>query len=401
MVRSVHDHAAAISELLERPPAEQRERGYFHTLKEICQQPETWTGAAALVVRRRETLRAVVEGAASLLLTGSGSSLYAAECLDPVLEAELGVPACSIASGALLTEGARLPPSCRPALMVSIARSGNSPESCAAVDVVLEAEPEARHLILTTNAEGRLATQYAGRANVTAVVLDDATCDRSLVMTSSFTSMVMAGRFLGMLGAPEKYEALAGELARIARGVLARHAGALAGAARSDYRYAVFLGGGCRLGAAREAGLKTMEMTAGRVRTIAETCLGLRHGPMSTVHGDTLVVCFLSSEPVRRAYECDLIGELIRKRLGARKVIVGEAIPAELLLEGDVAVECEGLARVGDANAAVIDVLVGQLLGFFKCLAVGLRPDSPSEQGVINRVVENFQIYPRMRNERI
>ena len=37
-----------------------------------------------------------------------------------------------------------------------------------------------------------------------------------------------------------------------------------------------------------------LEMTAGRVIAISETCLGLRHGPMSMVHGDALVVCFLS-----------------------------------------------------------------------------------------------------------
>ena len=52
---------------------------------------------------------------------------------------------------------------------------------------------------------------------------------------------------------------------------------------------------GINAGAAREASLKLLEMTEGRVRTLAETFLGLRHGPMSTVHGDTLIAGFLSS----------------------------------------------------------------------------------------------------------
>ena len=67
-----------------------------------------------------------------------------------------------------------------------------------------------------------------------------------------------------------------------------------------------------RYGAARESALKMLEMTAGRVITLSETYLGLRHGPMSSVHPDTFIVCFLSSDPQIRGYESDLIRELNR-----------------------------------------------------------------------------------------
>jgi tagatose-6-phosphate ketose/aldose isomerase len=33
------------------------------------------------------------------------------------------------------------------------------------------------------------------------------------------------------------------------------------------------------------------------------------------------------------------------------------------------------------------------LLAFFRCLKEGLRPDSPSETGVIQRVVESFTLH--------
>jgi tagatose-6-phosphate ketose/aldose isomerase len=42
-----------------------------------------------------------------------------------------------------------------------------------------------------------------------------------------------------------------------------------------------------------------------------------------------------------------------------------------------------------------VDVVVGQILAFFRCLGAGLRPDSPSAGGVINRVVESFAIHAR------
>jgi tagatose-6-phosphate ketose/aldose isomerase len=94
-----------------------------------------------------------------------------------------------------------------------------------------------------------------------------------------------------------------------------------------------------------------------------------------------------------RAYESDLLRELNHKDLGLLKVIVGEDIPEELIRKGDVVIECKGMKELGDDNAPNIDVLVGQLLAFFRCLHEGLRPDSPSENGIINRVVQSFALH--------
>jgi tagatose-6-phosphate ketose/aldose isomerase len=118
---------------------------------------------------------------------------------------------------------------------------------------------------------------------------------------------------------------------------------------------------------------------------------------MCAIHDDTLVVLFLASDPLVRAYEVDLIRELNRKRLGCQRVIVSENIPKDLLAAGDLAVECPGAGALGDHSVAVLDVMVGQLLAFFRCLHLGHKPDSPSEEGVINRVVESFAIHSRAR----
>jgi tagatose-6-phosphate ketose/aldose isomerase len=225
-------------------------------------------------------------------------------------------------------------------------------------------------------------------------VLDDKTCDRSLVMTSSFTNMVLAGRLLAMVGDVGGFRRRAETLARVGAELLLRHADSLARVARSDYESAVYLGSGSRYGSAREAGLKMLEMSGGRVKTLAETYLGLRHGPMSAIDEGALVVCFLSNDATTRAYELDLLRELNRKGLGARKVILGHQIPDELTSDRDLRVEAAGLGDVSDDDAPILDVVVGQLLAFFRCLGMGLRPDSPSE-GVISRVVEDFAIHRR------
>jgi tagatose-6-phosphate ketose/aldose isomerase len=136
-----------------------------------------------------------------------------------------------------------------------------------------------------------------------------------------------------------------------------------------------------------------VEMTAGQVGAISETYLGLRHGPMSYVHADTLVVCFLSSDATARAYECDLIREIDQKSLGKMKVIVGDSVPSDLTRDRDVVIECPSLGELGEYTVPVVEVMVGQLLGFFRCMREGFRPDSPSENGVINRVVQSFALH--------
>lgn len=381
--------------LLAYSEEEQKQLGYFHTLKEILQQPLTWVDTATRMIADSRLIEQKLAGAASVVLTGSGSSQYAGECVRLVLQRELQIPTDAIDGGALLTYGSAILPPLRPCVVVSLARSGDSPESVGALSQLLDSEPGIRHLVLTCNRDGALADPDLHDERVHSVVLDERTNDRSLVMTSSFSNLVLAARFLGLTRRPEVYRTIAARLSALCVDMLSLHFGALADAGRGDFRRAIFLASGPRVGAAREAGLKMLEMTAGRVAAIAESYLGLRHGPMSYVHGDTLIVCFLSCDPVLRSYEADLIRELNRKDLGMMKILVGEKVAPSLAGPRDVVIQIPGLSDVGDDNAALLDVVVGQLLAFARCRHEGLKPDSPSEDGVINRVVESFQVYQR------
>lgn len=387
---------AELGQLLSPAAGDREAAGYGHTLVEICQQPLLWADTARRVTGMKERLAELLKGVQWLVIAGSGSSQYAGECVHPALQAEMGIPVFSAGGGWLLLEGLRGIPPSRPGLLVSLARSGDSPESVGVVELYLETAPSVRHLVITCNDGGRLVTRYRDSARVTVLVLDEHTNDRGLAMTSSFTDMAIAARALGWLGQAGTLERTVERLAAACRHLLLHHTHRIAAVARGPFRRAVFLGSGCRFGAARESALKMLEMNAGAIPTLAETYLGLRHGPMCLVDRETLVVCFLSSDPLARAYEEDLIAELQRKRIGARKLIVGEKIPPALLDPNDVALEIPGMAALGDDNVAVLDVVAGQLLAFFRCLAGGLRPDMPSS-GVISRVVNEFTVRRRQK----
>jgi tagatose-6-phosphate ketose/aldose isomerase len=384
-------------ELLDRLSDGQKRLGYYHTMREILQQSWTWLDTCARVTACTADLRRAVHGIRGLVLTGSGSSEYAGECVRMVLQKELGVTAQSIGGGVLLTHGRAALPAERPVLIVSLARSGDSPESVGAVASMLENDPGTRHLVLTCNKDGALATTWADDSRIQVILLDDRTNDRSLAMTSSLTNLVLAARYLGLLTAPDVYRCICERLGLICRAMFLDSFDAIADVAGRRFDRVVYLGSGSRWGAARESALKMLEMTAGRVNTMSETWLGLRHGPMSYIDPKTLVVCFFSSDPLLRAYESDLLEELNRKQLGLARVIVGEDIPSALVRTQDLVIETPGIFQIGDENAAVLDVVVGQLLAFNRCLRERLQPDSPSEDGVVNRVVESFTVHDQAK----
>lgn len=336
------------------------------TRAEIYQQPETWP----------ETFARVRAAACQLpppVLTGAGSSAYAAEAVAAGWPGARAIP-----STELFLEFQRYLR--EDGLVVSLARSGDSPESIAVVSKIQRSLPGVRHVALTANPEGRLA-RWPG---VEAILLDPRSNDRSLVMTSSYSNLVLGGLALAR---PDELEQALPLLCEGAREALPRLEEAAARLAEKPPRRAVALAGPALAGAAREAALKLLEMTAGRVAAMAESFLGLRHGPMSFLEEETLVLCFVSSDPRLHRYEQDLARELRAKRLG-RLVAIGRGDPKlfDLTLE-------TGASGLPDWLRTPAEIIFAQLLGWHLSVRLGLDPDNPSPGGVIHRVVEGVRIY--------
>lgn len=381
------NHSGAIPSLHACEPALQRARGYGDTLREILQQPETWLATAQQLAAfvRGDAWREMIDASSSIVLTGSGSSHYVGEVLCNGLQRAIGKPVLAIPAGTLLTHWRGSLP--EGAVLVSFARSGDSPESLAVAQVVQAGMHGCRHLALTCNAHGRLAMHYREQPGAMAVVLDARTNDRSLVMTSSFTNLTLAGRALAFHKDAAPYLRAAAQAASLCEGLIERYGDAIEAFAASHIDDVCYLGSGAHYGAARESALKMLEMTGGEVRTFAETFLGLRHGPMSAVRRDTVLVAFISGEPQVREYELHLLREMERKALGTRRILVGEGLSREFAGADDLVIDLPGLNALGDDDAALICAVAGQLFAFFRCLHSGHQPDAPS-QGVLTRVVE-------------
>ena len=277
-------------------------------------------------------------------------------------------------------------------LWVSFSRSGDSPEGVQVIERALEECPKVKHLVVSCNASGQMARMVEGRQDALCIVLEDAVNDRSLAMTSSFTNMVLTGQFLAHAWAVDEYEPIHSALVAAGHSLMPMAADLAKKLASGRYERACFVGSAALTGAAMESALKVLELTAGRVQTMWQSTLGLRHGPMAALNCETLFVSLLSSDLRRQKYEMDLLREIVQKQLARTTVAIG---PCQSHVEdaGDYVLAIDDAAEIPDLYRPALDVIFGQLLGLFSSLEAGLKPDSPSPTGAISRVVQGIGKY--------
>ncbi|TQS39630.1 SIS domain-containing protein [Cryptosporangium phraense] len=355
------------------------------TQREIWQQPRLWrevdaasAGAFLDPLLARPDLR--------IILTGAGTSAFAGGLLAPELTRSLRRRVDAVATTDLVSNPAAYLAEDLPTLLVSFARSGDSPESVAATALADQCLTEVHHLVVTCNADGQLAREHGTRANSHVLLMPAGSNDRSFAMTSSYTCMVLAA--WSALAGPAPADALAEAGENVLK---ARDADAREIAARG-YERIVYLGSGSLQSLARESALKVLELTAGDIVAYADSPLGFRHGPKSVLDAKTFAVVYLSDDPYTRRYDEDIALEL-RASLGVENVRVVAGRPSERLgSEGVWYVD--GLDGASDVVLSLPFVLVAQMLALRFSLALGHTPDNPFPSGEVNRVVRGVTIYP-------
>ena len=377
-----------------------RDGGAEWTAREIAQQPQLWadilrrtSGDAAL----REFLAPLLANPAlRIVLTGAGTSSFIGECLAPAL-LRSGRHATAIASTDIVASPASTLPAREPMLVVHFARSGNSPESMAALELASQRVPGCAHLIVTCNAEGDLYRHTRVTPRTHALLLPEACNDQGFAMTSSFTGMLLAaGLALRLLPADG---ARVGRLAAFAAHLMTDGLPLFASLVRARFERVVFLGSNELKGLAREAALKMLELTDGRVVSLGETPLGFRHGPKTITDDSTLIVLFLSNAAHTRRYDLDLLSELRRDAVAGRVIALSGSPDAtghpDTLVLGVTGAEAqEGDTAFQDLELILPYVTFAQSLAVLRSLSLGLTPDRPNAAGTVSRVVQGVRIYP-------
>ena len=388
-------------QLLELSPAERESLGLAHTLREILQQPETWRQTyqrlQSLSTRiedfiTRAGLRAPRATPFNVLLVGAGSSDYIGKSVCALLQKEWSCNVQAVPSTDLLTNMDDHLLRDVDDLWISFSRSGDSSEGVAVLEEALARHRRIKHIVVTCNEKGAMA-RLGKRDNVLSLVLDDAVNDRGLAMTSSFSNMVIAAQALAHLKTLDAYGAFVESLAASASLVLPQLVRTCQRMVDDEFTRVCFLGSGPQKAAAIESALKVMELTGGRVVGLTESFLGLRHGPLSAIDPQTLVVAFLSTSARRRAFEVDLVQEICDKKLTEKCLIIAPTAAADAAASFENKLCLELPEGISDLYLPPLFVLVGQLLGLSASVREGLRPDEPSPHGAISRVVSHVTIH--------
>lgn len=367
------------------------------TFNEIHQQPAMWRKELAALLAKKEEIRAFMHKfltpETDVVLTGAGTSAFIGDALCPIMRG-MWRNVRSVPTTDLVTHAEHLLDAERPLLLVSFARSGNSPESVAAVNIANKLCKNVAHVYITCNKNGKLALQAAGQDNILLLLLPEETDDKSLAMTSSFSTMLLTCLMLGHIDILEQDADKIEKTAQNAEAIIADYEAKLKEIAGRPFERGVFLGSGALKGIAEECHLKLQELTDGAVVCKFDSFLGFRHGPKAVVNNKSIVVYLMVDDEKVQRYERDLVKQVDANNKPVAQIIVIAGKKPELPdVKADLVVAMPFGPKETAFYGIVPYVLVGQLLGINASLAHGLNPDAPSVSGNIHRVVEGVTIY--------
>ena len=374
------------------------ELGAEITTREIYQQPQVWQTAFENYKVQADEIAVFLNNIdekydyVKVILTGAGTSAYVGDTLLPYFRNiydERKWNFNAIATTDIVANPLAYLHKEVPTLLISFARSGNSPESVAAVDLAKDIVEELYQITITCAAEGKLAQQAHGDERNLLLLQPTPSNDAGFAMTSSFTSMMLTALLVfdkaDLVAKAEKVSALM----TLSQEVL-DSAEAIQKMVSLDYNRVIYLGAGPFFGLAHEAQLKILELTAGQVATMYESPVGFRHGPKSLVNEKTVVVVFGSTDSYTKLYDLDLVREVAGDEI-ARKVILLTDQKEDLENVEQVIFSSQQLAD--DVYRVFLYIVYGQLFALLTALKVNNRPDTPSPTGTVNRVVQGVIIH--------
>lgn len=372
-----------------------KEPGAFYTANEITGQPDLWLKIYRQVSEDKDRISSYLANAipevSKIILTGAGTSAYIGLTLHGTFNRSLKVHTDAVATTDLVSHPGDYFFDHETIMLVSFARSGNSPESTAVVDLADKLCKKCFHVIITCDPKGELAKWQSDSPKLLVVLPPEAN-DKSLAMTGSYSGMLLCGLLMARLKEISTIGAQIDTLYKYGVKILEKYAPMIKEVASINFKRVVFLGSGPLYGTATESNLKLQELTDGNIICKNHSYLGFRHGPKAATNEETLVVFIFSNNPFVLLYERDLV---LSMRKGKKPLFTIGIFESEVDgLEFDLEIKLsEDGNQLDEEMLTVCDILPAQLLGFYKSLALGLKPDSPSESGAISRVVEDVTIY--------
>lgn len=380
-----------------------QQMGAAITTAEIKQQPELWQEAFHNYELNLETIDAFfaqlfdTHKKVRVILTGAGTSAYVGETITPYIKSvvdETYYDIQDVATTDLVSNPYAFFKADIPTLLVSFARSGNSPESVAAVNLAKQIVKELYQLTITCAPDGQLAQQAEGDDRNLLLLQPARSNDAGFAMTGSFTCMSLTAMLVFDPASLEQKRAWVQAIIESGKEVIDREA-ELQAIVDLDFNRVIYLGSGSFFGLAHEAQLKILELTAGKIATLYESSMGFRHGPKSFVDEKTILFQFVSNNAYTVQYDQDILAEVAADEIAQQVVAI--QLSGAINVAGVRHFELEKrdeFNTMPDAYLALPYIVVGQTIALLSSIKVGNTPDTPSATGTVNRVVKGVIIHP-------
>lgn len=364
------------------------EKGGKFTYNEIMQQPSIWLEVLNLYNQRKNEIEEFISNIGDdvkIIFTGAGTSEYVGNIANEYLKSIEDNKFESVATTDLVSCPYLHFKKDQKTLLVSFARSGNSPESLAAVELGKQIVDDFYNLAITCAPDGKLAEKLYDDDKAYVFTEPDGTNDKSFAMTSSFTSMLLTT--LLIFDKRDNKNEIVKEISRIGQEIAQRRE-EIDELMNVDFDRIVYLGSGPFYRLTSEASLKILELTAGEVVATRESSMGFRHGPKSIINENTLVVSFISSNDYTSQYDLDILEEIYEDQIARRVISISNKSYSkkwnEIVLES---------SDLNDAYLSVAYIMVAQIISLVTSLKVGNTPDDPSKSKTVNRVVQGVTIH--------
>lgn len=369
------------------------------TTREIRQQPELWQEAFDYYSENLNRIQAFLESLPHdhyrVIFTGAGTSQYIGDTILPYLKRhgrEDRFEFQSVGTTNLVSNPLDYFKADIPTILISFARSGNSPESLASVQLGQQIVKDFYQITITCAPEGKLALAAPGDDRNLLLMMPARSNDAGFAMTGSFTCMTLTALLIFDEGhSLEEKAAFVTAIRQMGESVLEREH-VLQQFVDLDYNRVIYLGSGPLAGLAREVQLKILELTAGKIATIYDSSMGFRHGPKSFVDARSLAFVFVSNDAYTRQYDLDILEEMNGDSIAPLVCAVGVSVEGQY--EGTSFNFTEEFSSVPDAYLALPYAIFGQTIGLLSSVKVGNKPDTPSPSGTVNRVVKGVTIHP-------
>ena len=330
-----------------------------------------------------------------IVLTGAGTSEFVGNAIYSYLNMLTDYKTKSYATTDIVACPENYLSRTKPTLLISFGRSGNSPESVAAVEAANEVCENIHHLFVTCNHEGALSKFAVGKDNCYAINLTPETHDQSFAMTSSFSNMYLATVLAFNLDHLDEMTKIVETICDRAQNFLDHdYTKVTAIVDEFDFKRIVYLGSNTNKGVAQESALKLCELTKGIIDTNFDTPMGFRHGPKSVINPETLTVVYLSDDEYTRQYEYDIIKEMSHERNGNKILAVSSKDDSEVKGLVDYFISFDNGYDLNNVFLGLEYITVAQTLAIHKSMKMGITPDNPCPSGEVNRVVKGVIIYP-------